>query len=246
MEAAITPAAATRMPATDRSRFFINTAWLFLALVLLSFPLSYYGPMLRGTKAFSALRHIHGLFFFAWMGLYVWQAQLVATRKVARHREIGLFGLMLAGALVIMGVWMAIVAAHDRAAAGRALPFEFTVYNLTDIACFTGFLLAAIATATKRYDWHRRLMFVATLNLVAPAFSRIVLLAPIPWPWLDMAPSLLFDLFLVVVAWHDRRALGGIHPATRIAIAVMVPLHLAGPFVARSAWWNALTPRLMG
>lgn len=244
---AITGRAASQARAMpERSRFFARTAWLFLALVLLSFPLTYYGPMLRGTKQFSTLRHIHGLFFFAWMGLYVWQAQLVVGRKVARHREVGLFGLMLAGSLVIMGVWMAIVAAHDRAAAGRALPYEFTVYNLTDIACFTGFLLAAIATATKRYEWHRRFMFIATLNLVAPAFSRIVLLAPLEWPWLDMAPSLGFDLFLLLLAWHDRRTLGRVHPATRIAIALMVPLHIAGPFIARSDWWNALAPRLMG
>ena len=230
----------------DRSPFFARIAWVFLALVLLSFPLTYYGPLLRGTKQFGVLRHVHGLFFFAWMVLYTWQSQLIVRRKVARHREIGLFGFALAGALTIMGLWMAVIAAHDRAAAGNRLPYEFTIYNVVDIANFTGFMLAAIATATRRYDWHRRFVLVATLSLVAPAFSRIILLAPLSWPWLDMAPSVAGDLFLALLAWHDRRTLGRIHPATWIAIGVMIPIHVVTPFAARSDWWNALAPTLMG
>ncbi len=229
-----------------RSRFFAFTAWAMLALVLVSFPLTYYGPLLSGVGDFGALRHIHGLAFFGWMILYAWQAQLVASGKVARHRESGLFGIALIGALLVLGVWLVLIAAAERAAAGAAMPYASTWFNLLDVSLFTAFTLAAIATVTRSTDWHRRLMYTAALSLVAPAFSRWVLLLPLPLPWLDTLPNLLIDLFLVALAWHDRQTLGAVHLATWTAIFVTVPLHFVSPWIAISDWWNTLAPRLLG
>jgi hypothetical protein len=61
-----------------------------------------------------------------------------------------------------------------------------------------------------------------------------------------MAPNLFADAALIVLALHDRRTLGRVHPITWIAAAVLVPIHIAEPFVARTAWWNALAPSLFG
>lgn len=229
-----------------RSGFFSLTAWVMLALVLVSFLLTYYVPLLRSTKQFGALRHIHGLVFFSWMFLYVWQTQLVARGKVNRHREIGLLGCVLAGALLVLGVWMALHAAGERAASGATRPYEFTWYNLVDLTLFMGFVLGAIATVTRRTDWHRRLMYIAALSLVAPAFSRWTLLLPLPSPWLDMAPNLIIDVFLVALVLHDRKNLGAVHTGTWTGILVTVPLHVVSPWIAMAGWWNHIAPRLLG
>ena len=109
-------------PAGGRdARFFARMAWVMLACVLLAFPLTYFGPLLAGSKHFILLRHLHGAAFFAFVGLCAWQSQLVAAGKVARHRSIGLFGLALAGAMVPLGVWMMLTSTHERALAPELL-----------------------------------------------------------------------------------------------------------------------------
>lgn len=241
MEAGERPAAAPQ-----RSRFFAWSAIIIAAIVLLSFPLTYYGPLLSGSRKFLLLHHLHGLAFFTWIALYVLQTQLIQRGKVRLHREVGLAGIALAGAMLPLGLWMAVAAIESRIRAGHARPFEFTIYNLVDITVFCGFMAWAIIETRRRIDWHRRLAFIAVLNLMGPAASRWFLVAPIPSPWVDMMPNLFADIFLIALALYDRRMDGRVHPATKIAIAVLVPLHAIEPFIARSHAWNALAPTLFG
>ena len=228
------------------ARLFARMSWIMLACVILAFPFTYYGPLLTGSKQFIWLRHLHGLAFFAWIGLYTWQSQLVAAGKVVKHRSIGLFGLALSGMMLPLGVWMFLVAAQERALAGNPTPYEFTLYNVFDIAWFTGFVVAAVATAMRRTDWHKRFMYAAAISLVGPAISRWFLLIPMVSPWSDMGPNLLADLLFIPLVLHDRTTKGRIHPATLIAILATVPMHVVEPWIAGSAWWNALAPRLFG
>jgi hypothetical protein len=238
-------AIAGRVPARD-ARFFARMSWIMLACVLLAFPLTYFGPLLSGTKSFIALRHLHGAAFFAWIGLYAWQSQLVAGGKVVRHRSIGLFGLALTGAMLPLGVWMFLTSTHERALAGHPHPYELTFYSIFDITAFGALVIAAVATAMRKTDWHKRFMYAAAIALVGPAISRWFLLVPTLSPWTDMGPNLLADLLFLPLMLYDRKALGRIHPATLIAIVAIVPMHVIEPWIAASAWWNALAPGLLG
>lgn len=229
-----------------RDPFFARSGLVIAAVILLSFPLTYYIPLVTGTKTFSLLRHLHGLAFFAWTGLYVLQTQLAVRGHVRLHREVGLAGIALAGAMLPLGLWMAIAAIEGRIASGYPLPFEWAIYNLVDILVFSLLMAWAIFETRRRIDWHRRLAFIAILNLMGPAASRWFLEMPLPYPWLDMAPNLFADAALIVLALHDRRTLGKVHPITCLAAAVLVPIHIAEPFVALTAWWNGLAPSLFG
>lgn len=233
-------------PPMRGSRFFAVTAILIAVLVVASFPLTYFIPMLTGAKRFTLLRHLHGLAFFAWIGLYVVQTQLVRRGRIKAHREIGVAGVALAGAMVPLGLWQAVTAILDRQAQGFSQPFEFALYNLVDIVVFASLFFWAIHEAARRIEWHRRLMFVAALNLFGPAFSRIVFMSGAPSPWLDMGPNLIADTLLFALAWHDRKALGRIHPVTLGSIAVLIPFHVIEPLIAASVWWNAIAPRIYG
>jgi len=64
--------AATAAARAPRGRFYANSALVMLAAVLLAFPLTYYGPLLSGSRRFAPFYHVHGLAFFAWIGLYAW------------------------------------------------------------------------------------------------------------------------------------------------------------------------------
>jgi hypothetical protein len=41
------------------------------AIVVLSFPLTYFLLVMTGSQQFQLLHHVHGVAFFAWIGLYV-------------------------------------------------------------------------------------------------------------------------------------------------------------------------------
>ena len=233
-------------PRQSSQRFFSISAIVIAALIVMSFPLTYFMPLATGSKSFSLLRHLHGLVFFSWTALFVWQTWLVRHGRMRLHREFGLAGAALAGAMVPLGLWLAVVAIGDRKASGNQLPFEFSIYNLFDITAFALLIGCAIHQATRRIEWHRRLIYVAMLSLLGPASSRWFLRISLPWPYPDMAPNLFADLFLIPLALHDRKVLGRIHPATLWAGAVFVPLHIAEPFIGRSAWWNAIAPSLFG
>jgi hypothetical protein len=229
-----------------RSGFYWRAAVIVAVLIVLSFPETYYLPLATGAKRFILLRHLHGLAFFAFTALFVWQTWLVRRRRIALHREWGTLGAALAGMMLVLGLWLAGVAAGERMGRHEAGPFGNAAYNFVDIVLFCGLIGWSIREAWHRVDWHRRLALAAMLGLLGPAWSRLVLKLPPAFPWQDMAPSVLADLGLLALALHDRRTVGRVHPATWIAAAIMVPLHFAEPFIARSAWWSALAPRLFG
>ena len=147
----------------------------------------------------SLIHIFHGLAFFAWVGVYVLQTRLVRTGNIRLHREIGTAAIALAGAMLVLGLWIAVNAAARRQAAGMALPFEFSLYNVVDITVFSIVFGWAIYEATRRIEWHRRLMFVAMLNLFGPAFSRWTLKLPLPFPWVDMSANLAADAVLLTL-----------------------------------------------
>jgi hypothetical protein len=226
------------MSAAVRSRFFANTALAMLALTLLSFPVTYFGPIARGSADPRPLLHVHGVAFFAWMALYAWQAHLVAAGRSARHRELGLVGLLLSGAMVPLGVAAALAGFHARHLEQADPLYDQAAFNLVDISLFTLMILLAVATVSRRPDWHRRFMFAAALTLLGPAMSRLFIPLPDapPFTWVD--PALLADLFFLALLVHDRRALGRIHPATVIAILIVVGGHWGTFALKQSSWWH--------
>lgn len=233
-------------PAAQGSRFFAVSAILIAALVVLSFPVTYFIPFASGSKQFTLLRHLHGLAFFVWIGLFVVQTRLVRSGNVRMHREMGIAGVALAGAMLPLALWQTVTSAAERQAKDFAQPFEFSLYNLVDILVFSVAFGWAIFEATRRIEWHRRLMFVAALNLFGPAFSRVTLHMPISFPWSDMAPNLVADALLFALAIHDKRQLGHVHPVTLWAALLLIPFHAVEPFIARSQFWNGIAPGLFG
>lgn len=230
---------------SGRSQFFAQTAVVIAVLALSSFPFTYLMPLTSGSRQFAWLHHIHGAAFAAWLGLYVWQTRLAASGRVARHREIGLAALIISGAMLPLGWWMTLFAARARIERGAPSPFEFVLYNIVDLTLFGVAMIAAVLTVTRRIEWHRRFMFAAALNQLGPAISRWFIPFPVWSPVTDFGPNILADLMLIPLALHDRRVLGRIHPATIIAVLVMVPLHFLEPWIATSGWWNQLAPAIL-
>lgn len=228
-----------------RSQFFARTSLAMLVLVLASFSFTYFWPIVTRSRPFPIVFHLHAAAFFAWMLLYCWQSRLVATGRVARHREWGLAGIALSAAMVPLGVAMAIAGARRRMAAGIPHPFDSTLFNVVDLGTFAILMTVAIVAVTRHPLWHRRFVFGAAICLLGPSLSRWLRVIPEATPWTDLLPNLCAELFLVALMIHDRRMLGRVHPATWWVIGLLVPINVATPFLIATDWWRNLGPGIM-
>lgn len=184
--------------------------------------------------------HAHGVAMLGWLGAIVTQNSLAGSGNLALHRQLGWASLALVLAIVGLGTF----AGRMALAAHRVPPFFTDAYFLAlthvEVAVFA--LTVATAIAMRRQtQWHRRLMIIATVILMEPALGRMLpmpLLGQIGGGWLEAS----FQIgFLGIMARHDNKALGRVHPATLIGMALVIAVHaliqsLAGmPMVAAYA-----------
>ena len=241
--------AAGRAPGSLERRFFTGMALLVFAAVFLGFSRTYF---LRPWFPASAARapqesyfyYFHGVAFAAWFGLLVLQVSLVAKRRVDLHRRVGVFGAVLALAMVVLGVLGAILAARRPTGfVGIPIPaLQFLIVPIADMVLFALFVGLAIAQR-RNAQAHKRLMLIASISLITAAIAR--------WPFAIMAggPPVFFgltDLFLVpIVAW-DLSTRRRLHPVTLwggLLLVVSQPLRL---LLSGTAAWAKIAAWLTG
>jgi len=187
--------------------------------------------------------YVHGAVFTAWCVLLVAQPRLVASGRTDLHRAAGWWGAALAVAMVGLGTVGALVAARRPAGfVGIPVPgLQFLAVPIVDMLLFSVFVGAAIARR-RDVQAHKRLMILASVNLLAAAIAR--------WPVLSgYGPPAYFgltDLFVVALAVWDLRSRGRLHPVTRwggLALVLSQPLRLA---LSGTPAWLAIAGWLVG
>jgi len=184
--------------------------------------------------------HVHGVAMLAWLGLLIVQPTLESRGNLDLHRRLGWAGAALATLIAVLGVYtgLASLVLH------RFPPFFSPPYflALTFVEAVT-FGLVVMAAIRKRRDteWHRRLMIGATIVILEPALGRMLPM-PLMIGWSDIPVGLIQLSVVGIIALHDRRTLGRIHPATKaialLVIAVRVAIYLlslAPPVAALAA-----------
>lgn len=215
--AAMTPS----YTAVHDQRFFTRLAIGMAAIIVFSFA----QWALRGFVSPAAAPvwvHLHGVAMLSWLGLLVAQGVLAGTGNAALHRTLGWLGVALVLCIAVLGVFTA-----QRAIQLHRVPPFFTnafFLALTHVEALAFALMVAAGIALRRRThWHRRLVLGATIIVMEPAFGRL-LPAPVLGPVLEPILELALQLgVLSIIARHDLRQTGTIHPATRvIAIALIV------------------------
>lgn len=192
-----------------------------MAVVALGFGVTYAIPMARGTFLAPWFVHLHGASAFTWILLLIIQAALVMGRRTPSHRRLGLLGPPLAVAIWSTGIATAVWAAR------RDLPDLGTIATSSLAGTATGLslylLLVIWAVAMRRRpDWHKRLVLLATIQLLWPAFFRLRHLLPmIPNPEVSLALVLAY-LPIGIAAVRDRRRYGKVHPVWRYLGSALV------------------------
>jgi hypothetical protein len=186
--------------------------------------------------------HLHGIVMLSWLALTVVQPWLVSRDNLALHRRLGWLGVVLAAGVVVLGSYTGIQAViTQRQPPFFTLPY-FLALTQVGVIAFAGMIAAAVIRR-RRTDWHRRLMLGALILIMEPALGRILPMPLImPWgEWLTLA----FQLgTLAIVARHDRKTLGAVHPATFAAGLAITLTHVVVELLAITPAWAALTARV--
>jgi len=202
--------------------FFVRYAIVLAVFILFGFAQF----AMRGfSNVFTAppMVHLHGGLMVAWLGIFVTQNLLVHRGELAIHRKLGWVSVALVPVIVVVGIAVAVEAIRlDRQPPFFTKPFLLALTTLGALT-FGGLVVWAV-TLRRQVQWHRRAMLGAMIALSEPALGRLL---PIPlmngygnWG------TLVFQLIFVgVLAMHDRKVLGAVHPATKIIAFVLVASH---------------------
>jgi hypothetical protein len=223
--------------------FYFRMALVCLAVAFFGFLPTYWLPVARSTH-FDPVVHFHGMIFFAWTIYFVFQTWIAANGQIARHRMAGLIGVSLATAMVIFGVLTTIHLVHGIAIAGHPeAAIQGAIVPLIDISCFA-ILVAAAFFNIPRPEWHKRLMLLAAMSiLAAPIFRAIVVLGhvPLPPPFHVLLESEgVMILLCLVPILRDRYREGRVHPAYVWGFSGIVLGRLLQATLGPTAFWHAV------
>lgn len=198
------PAAAAT---TFSASFYFWMVLLMAFFVFGGFGMTYWYPLAAGTfRPAPPVVHLHGLTYFSWMILLVAQASLVNVRNMTMHRSLGMFGIALAMAVIIMGALITILGA-SRSSGGAAHGIYLGITAVTGF----GFLFTLALRNTRRPDIHRRLILFAMLPLLPPGIHRLYMvpLGLQTFPVVAMYATLdAMALAIIVQEWRRTRAIG--------------------------------------
>jgi Na+/H+-dicarboxylate symporter len=217
--------------ATQRA-FFTGISLLMVFAVFLGFSRSYYLKGLYGTPALPTLFHVHGLLFTGWMVFLVVQTGLVASRRTDLHRRIGVAGGVLAAAMTVAAMAMTIDLARRSATAPTDIGLAFTIVPFFTVVVFP--VLVGIALLYRRQpEVHKRLMVIATLELVTAGVARIPGAGSMPLFFV------LTDVGLVAILLYDVVTRGRPHSATVWGGLFLIATQVVRTTAGASAAWIA-------
>jgi hypothetical protein len=216
----------------ERGRFFVWMSGILLATVLIGFSPTFYLRSYFESPELPAHLYVHGTVLTMWFALLFVQTSMVVADRVAWHRRLGWIGAAVAAAVVGTGA-LTNFRSIERAAEqlSSSLPqltqseqvarFAAGFYGFA--AQLVVFTVLVVVAVLMRYGpiVHKRLMLVASINIVgAAAFRWSFALASVGVP-----PAIAFPvgalvgvvgpwLLLVAVIVYDRRTLRRVQPVT--------------------------------
>jgi FtsH-binding integral membrane protein len=185
---------------------------------------------------------IHGAAFSTWLLFFIAQSSLVRVRKVNVHRFLGWFGAALAAVMTVLGVTISVVMTRfDTAVLHQKDVEPFMSVPFCDMIVF-GTCVALAIYWRRQPDFHRRLLFIATCQLMDAAIGRFDF-------FFDHSlfyPAL--DLLIVLGMLRDRVVDGRIHKVYLYAVPPIVVVQSVAVYLWRvnPAWWQGITRAIAG
>lgn len=117
--------------------------------------------------------HVHAATFVGWLVLFTVQVALVRNGRPDLHRRLGVAGMALAAAVLVMGPATALIVDARKFAATGETP-EFLAIQLTDMIAFATFTGAGLLTRNRDSALHKRLMLMGLFYISNAGFGRFL------------------------------------------------------------------------
>lgn len=156
-------------------RAYLVSALILAGIMFAGFAKNYYLRTWIGTRPISVMVHLHGLIMTAWIILFVAQTLLIANRRTDLHRKLGIAGTLLGSIVVALGVYTvaaSILRRHPGVGVERFTNL-FVAFDGLSLLLFGAFVFMAVRFRL-RPQRHKRLMVMAMISLLPPAFGRFV------------------------------------------------------------------------
>lgn len=246
----------------DRWIFVLMAVW-FIAITLTGFiptSLEKIAAVETGMRSpFPLMLHAHAVLMGAFLVLLLVQALLVATGRQQHHQKIGMAGIVLVPALVVVGFLLVPIIHSEFWGMMQAAPHEVQaelqqvrvfINNIMLVQIQVGVLFAiyiGIALYLRKADpgMHKRLIFLAVALPLPAAFDRIVWL-PHTLPETPLSSFLYILLAVAPMFIWDVLRTRKIHRAYRIWLAGFLPSSVLIYLLWNTDWWQATAPRLVG
>ncbi len=215
---------------TGRSRLFLIFGLLGVAVALIGFAKTFFLPVLTGTFRAPPIVYLHGALLFGWVGFFVVQAWLVHSRRLRLHRRIGWSGAAIAVGVIASTISVAVLASRRNVAAGNIVQAEAELLVVLIEMLVFGLLIGAALALRRKSETHKRLMLLALIASLGPAWFRFRHYFPEIGNPVFVYSLLIADSLIVIAALVDLKRTGQIHSVYWLVGTLLVLIHLLEVF----------------
>jgi hypothetical protein len=155
--------------------FYLGVALAVALVVAVGFGGTLDARLIHPSSPRPWILYFHVALFSSWVLLFITQASLVRSRRVAWHRRLGISGILLGVLMPVVGIATALATTrlHRALNFGRTSNHDerFLIVSFFDMLAFAVTFGLAIYWR-HRPEYHRRLMLMATCGLTVAAFAR--------------------------------------------------------------------------
>ena len=156
----------------DRN-FFLSYLGVIWIVILAGFVPDMIRHVQTDRPPYPLVVHFHAAVFVGWLVLLSAQIVLIRLKRQDIHRALGIAGVGLIAAIIILGPITALTVDREKLGLPNYHP-AFLSVQLLDIVAFAGAATAALAMRSNPAA-HKRLILLATLSMIDAGFSRIEL-----------------------------------------------------------------------
>lgn len=227
-------------PLKRRSRYFLVASCLALVVTFVGFFKTFILPSARGTFSAPAVIYVHGGLLFLWTTFLVLQSVLIQNKKLYLHRRLGWVSIGLVPCVVISTMAVGVYALKRDLALGGG---QVAISSL--LGAFTGPLIFAVLVAAaivyrRRPEFHKRLMLLAMIAIIWPAFFRFRHYFPtVSHPEVIFGVILPDCMILVAMLW-EKLTIGRVHVVYLTVGLALIAENVAEVYFFDSSGWRVL------
>jgi hypothetical protein len=226
----------------DRA-FYITMSILVVVSVLAGFARTYFLRPYFWPNTLPPYIHVHGAAFTTWIALFAVQIVLIASRRTDVHRRLGWVAAGLAALMIPVALTAAVFSGQRNVLAGNVTGAR--IFLAVPVFSMIAFLILAGAAVyyRQRPETHKRLMLLATINILDAAIARWPLAFISSTTWMYYVVT---DLFIVAAVVYDYASRRRLYAAYAWGGLLVIGMQAGRELIGRTAAWQSFARLIVG